>query len=102
MTDRRCDCVVIGYHDWDFWEFIAALELSRQFSSACAGHMSTVSAAMADSRRRSTRSDWRGPIHRRFARSEPSPGSSVWSGAADASALSEIPKLIVRVDGGFT
>ena len=34
MTRHGCDCVVIGYNDWDFREFISALEPSRQYSSA--------------------------------------------------------------------
>lgn len=29
-----CDCVVVGYNDWDFREFISALEPSRRYSSA--------------------------------------------------------------------
>lgn len=34
MNRRRCDCVVIGYNDWDFRSFIRALEPSREYSSA--------------------------------------------------------------------
>src|SRR6201996_2009732 len=34
MTPRRCDCVIVGYNDWDFRKFIKALEPSRPYSSA--------------------------------------------------------------------
>lgn len=34
MRRNGCDCVVIGYNDWDFRRFMEALEPSRSYSSA--------------------------------------------------------------------